>query len=69
MKLGRSRPYRQAAGAMPKAASGPTKLSRERSRADETKDQDEQSREDERCHDWEIDTDISFLVFDVTGKK
>src|SRR5262249_56798006 len=39
--------------------------------ADETKDQREQNGEDNRCHDREIDTDISIrtLVFDVTWKK
>jgi hypothetical protein len=76
--------YRQVAGAMPKAvANGAIKLSRERGawfsrileisqpRSDEPKDHCEQNREDDRCHDREIDADISFwtLVFDVTWKK
>jgi hypothetical protein len=39
--------------------------------ADETKDQGEQDGEDNRCHDREVDTDISrrAFVFDVTWKK
>ena len=38
---------------------------------DETKYQGEQNREDDRCHDREIDTNISVrtLVFYVTWKK
>jgi len=40
-------------------------------RVDETKDQGEQNREDNRCHDREINTNISVrtLIFDVTWKK
>ena len=39
--------------------------------AQETKDQSKQNREDDRCHDGEIDTDISVwtLVFNITWQK
>ena len=54
-----------------KTVTGTTLLAISCPRADEPKDQGEQSREDDRCHDREIDTDISFrtLVFDVTGRN
>ena len=50
---------------------GAVPLASERLGSDETKYQGEQNREDDRCHDWEIDADISVgtLVFDVAGQK